>query len=65
MSTAAFRSYEMNSRDLFETIRNIDAGSSVIPAKAGIQVNSPFWIPALASFRQLGRNDVRVMLRQP
>jgi hypothetical protein len=31
-------------------------GNSVIPAEAGIQ-SPTFWIPARASYRQLGRND--------
>lgn len=30
---------------------------NVIPAEAGIQYPSLSWIPARASYRQLGRND--------
>ena len=32
--------------------------SVVIPAEAGIQTSLNSWIPARASYRQLGRNDV-------
>ena len=32
-------------------------GLCVIPAKAGIQAFLNTWIPARASYRQLGRND--------
>ncbi len=41
----------------------IDRPSIVIPAHAGIQTHPTPWIPARASYRQLGRNDVRVIAR--
>jgi hypothetical protein len=30
---------------------------AVIPAEAGIQIQSDSWIPGRASYRQLARND--------
>ncbi len=37
--------------------------SVVIPEQAGIQRPFEVWIPARASYRQLGRNDVRIITR--
>src|SRR4029434_8214773 len=42
---------------LINSIKKTVPFAVVIPAKAGIQVLIPSWIPARASYRRLGRND--------